>query len=143
MTQIDSIRQLYRLADKLVLEGYESDLLPGYRFMAFERAAKEIRLASNALQRISESECNGIERYDSKARMRLASWTDSDQLSADRRRAKHEARIIDALSCLLGPWLFNRAIQLEFQRDPRGSMLQVNIVQRSGPEFVIHGVAYW
>lgn len=76
---------------------------------------RELRRIAMRLQRYSELECCGIERWDAKAGMRLASWTDADQSRVDRLEAKalREAEVI-AKSCGLSVYR---------QSDPRGLQL--------------------
>jgi hypothetical protein len=125
--QTESLRQLYRIADALERQGFELPGESGFRFHEFNWSARELRLAASTLQRISESECNGIERYDHKARMRLASWTDADQANADKRRAKQEIRAMEALKSIFGPELMRDAIRVHFQGDPRGAMIVLDL----------------
>jgi hypothetical protein len=114
MNQHETTRQLFRISDKLI------DGTPDSDFGAFSSAARIIRLACARLHRISESECNGIERYDAKARMVLASWNDKDQESADKRRAKAESDIAAAFARHFG-----QRVAVTFQNDPRGAPVRV------------------
>lgn len=101
-------------------------------------AAPELRRAAFILNRISEQECNGIERWDSKAKMMLGSWTEADQARADKRRAKAESRVKAALVVAYGAdW--DNAFTLEFQGDPRGAPVYLN----SATDHARHLVAIW
>lgn len=115
--QYESMRTLYRLADDLDVG------TGGFDKTAF--TARELRLASATLLRISEQECNGIERWDAKAKMRLASWTEEDQTRSEARRAKQEKRVMDALESFFDAETFKR-LRVEFQGDPRGAMIIIS-----------------
>lgn len=93
---------------------------PGYD--AATNAATVLRSCAGRLSRIAESECNGIERWDSKAGMRLASWTEADQARADRLTAKAES---EARAAVLH--LFGDAVTVAFQGDPRGAPIGLYI----------------
>lgn len=112
--QDDTMRALYRIGERLT----DNETFAAAGFDDVLRAAKAILSASRRLQRISEQECNGIERYDAQARMRLASWTDADQASADKRRAKAENDAREAFASIFGDPVTHYAIT--FQGDPRG-----------------------
>jgi hypothetical protein len=114
MNQHETMRQLYRIADKV------GDAWRSEGWDATSDAARIIRLGAKRLQRISESMCNGIERYDSKAGRVLASWTEADQASADKRRDKAEFEIAAAFA-----GLFGARVAVTFQNDPRGAPVRV------------------
>lgn len=74
-----------------------------------------IRMGIRA-QRLALQRCNGVERYDAKARRMLASWTDADEERAD----KSTARIRKDASALLEPY---GATDVSVAGDPRGFCL--------------------
>lgn len=78
-------------------------------------AEKLIRLGKRAA-RIAEQKCNGIQRYDSAARMMLASWTDDDETRAE----KAIARIEKEAGEILAPY---GATDIKAHGDPRGFCL--------------------
>ena len=116
MNQHEATRQLFRIADRLESAGRAT----ASGFDLYSDAARSIRLASKRLQRISESQCNGIERWDAKAGRVLASWTESDDASADKRRDKAESAIAAAFASLFGD-----AVAVTFQNDPRGAPVRI------------------
>jgi len=116
--QTDTMRALYRIGERL--NDNEAFAAAGFDDVLW--AAKAILSASRRLQRISEQECNGIERWDNKARMRLASWTDADQASADKRSAKAQADAIAAFAAIFGDPVTHYAVT--FQGDPRGAPIR-------------------
>ncbi|MFG1205588.1 hypothetical protein [Xanthobacter flavus] len=44
------------------------------------------------VKRWAERACNGIERYDAKARRVLASWTEADEAAKDKADARHRTQ---------------------------------------------------
>ncbi len=117
----DLLRRMYRAADQTGLPA--GDVMAGARLL---------RLAAFQLGRIAESECNGIERWDSKARMVLASWTEADQARADRLTARHEQRARDALAVAYGA-SWGDVLEIKFQGDPRGAPFTVCEKVAEGP----------
>lgn len=116
--QDDTMRALYRIGERL----NDNETFAAAGFDDVLSAAKAILSASRRLSRIAEQECNGIERWDPKARMVLASWTDADQASADKRSAKAEADAIDAFRSIYGDPVTHYAVI--FQGDPRGAPIR-------------------
>jgi hypothetical protein len=116
----DLMKAIYR-AHELNREGFtiHSDL-----FAATLAACKAIASASRTRQTWAEKACNGVLRYDSKAGMTLASWTDLDEAAKDRADAKAAARIQAALAAIYGP-TWAEGITLELQNDPRGAMVKL------------------
>ncbi len=86
-----------------------------------------IRLGKRAA-RIAEQKCNGIERYDAKARMRLASWTESDETAAEKavERIEREARDILAKY---------GATDIHASGDPRGFCLRFRLASGRSNSF--------
>jgi hypothetical protein len=114
--QHDVMRTLFNLADRF-------DLMTDWDSMA--AIAREIRLSHRILERNAINRCNGVERWDSKAQMRLAQWTDDDEARADKSDAKAEARVRAAITDLFGGADAMRVHQVEvrFQGDPRGALI--------------------
>jgi len=82
------------------------------------------RLGKRAL-RIAEQKCNGIPRYDAKARQVLAHWTEEDEARAEKAIAKIEAA---ATKILTGYGADN----VKAHGDPRGYVLTFRLAsQRS------------
>lgn len=81
-----------------------------------DSAARKLTNAARALSRISEQECNGIERWDANLRRYVGSWTDEDQARADKLRVRHEQKAVAAWDGLGQP-----GFKLVFQGDPRGA----------------------
>lgn len=110
--QHDVMKTLYNLADRF-------DLMTDWDMVA--AIAKEIRLAHRILERNAVNRCNGIERWDSKAQMRIASWTIGDDVKADKSDAKAEARVRDAIAALFAGK--DHLVTVRFQGDPRGALI--------------------
>lgn len=115
----DLLRVLYRLHE------YE----PGFQlsnasYSDKADAALALVKSSRALKRMAVARCNGIPRYDAKARMVLASWTDDDETRAERADKRAETRIRDAMVTIYGSDWADR-IDLECQGDPRGAMVKL------------------
>jgi hypothetical protein len=119
--QHDVMKTLYGLMGRMKLES------KGWDVTAF--AAREIRLAHRILDRNAINRCNGIERWDAQAQMRLASWTDDDEARADRLDARAEARVRDALRALFGDR--KGEVSIHFQGDPRGALI---VIQPAGAQ---------
>jgi hypothetical protein len=124
--QHDVMKTLYNLADRFDLQ------LQGWDHTA--HIAREIRLSHRILERNAINRCNGIERWDSKAQMRLAQWTDDDEARADKSDAKAEARVRAAITDLFGGADAMRVHQVEvrFQGDPRGALIVLEPLGSNG-----------
>lgn len=112
MNRHETTSELYRLADKIAATTCGFD--------AMSAAANEIRLASKALQRINERECNGIPGPDGYMK-----WDDEDQERADKQRERHEKRVIEALGSAFALNILP-LLDIEFQGDPRGAPVIVH-----------------
>jgi hypothetical protein len=119
--QHEVMKTLYGLMGRMKLES------KGWDVTAF--AAREIRLAHRILDRNATARCNGIERWDEQARMRLASWTDDDEARAEKSDARAEARVRDALREFFGDRKGEVAVY--FQGDPRGALI---VIQPAGAQ---------
>lgn len=87
-------------------------------------ACISLATAARTLLLNAEKRCNGIQRWDEKARMVLASWTDEDEAKAQKSDEKAEDIAKGAIATLYGAnW--PQIIDLEFQGDPRGAMIKV------------------
>ena len=64
-------------------------------------------------QRLGEKRCNGVQRYDAKARLVLASWTEADEQAAERVAEKIKAEAL----AILEPY---GATLVTVTGDPRG-----------------------
>ena len=103
------------LAAVLACENGGPDLGNPPPYAAACDAEKLIRLGKRAA-RIAKQRCNGIQRYDAKARQTLATWTDDDEARAEKATAKVEA---DARA-ILEPY---GASDIKAHGDPRGFVL--------------------
>jgi hypothetical protein len=111
--QHDVMKTLYNLADRFDLQ------LQAWDHTA--TIAREIRLSHRILERNAVNRCNGIERWDSKAQMRLAQWTDEDEARAEKSDAKAEARVRAAIAALFAGK--DHLVNVRFQGDPRGALI--------------------
>lgn len=97
----------------------------------YYRAAKDaeslVRLGKRAA-RIAEQRCNGIQRYDVKARMVLASWTEDDEARAD----KAASRIEKEAAAILQPY---GATEINANNDPRGFGLRFRLASGRSNSF--------
>jgi hypothetical protein len=119
---LDLLSRIYRLMDR---DPSAFDPGPSGHNAYSNRLAAciSLRLAANGLQRWAEKACNGIPRYDAKARQVLNSWTDADETAKDKAQARYEAKAREALAVIFGDKL--AGLHIEFQRDPRGAMVKV------------------
>lgn len=124
--QHDVMKTLYGLMGRYGLES------KGWDITAF--TAREIRLAHRILDRNAVNRCNGIERWDDKAKMRLAQWTDADEARAEKSDARAEARVRAALNTFFGDKA--KEFEIRFQRDPRGALI---VVELAGTESRVAG----
>lgn len=114
------LRSIYRLHE--VEPGFQINTAASYGDIA--NAAESLVRAARSLHRTAEARCNGIERWDAQARMRLASWTDADEAKADKADARATDRAKAALAAIYGAdW--SERIDLETQGDPRGAMVKL------------------
>ena len=120
--QHEIMRTLYQLMDRMKLQSQ------GWDVTLF--TAREIRLAHRILNRNAINRCNGIERWDAQAQMRLASWTDDDEARAERSDAKAEARVRDALREFFGDR--RGEVSVHFQGDPRGALIVIEPAGANG-----------
>lgn len=75
--------------------------------------------------------CNGIPRYDDKARQVLASWTAEDDAKRDATRDKARAAITRALSDAFGTLPAGR-VNVSLQGDPRGAPVILTVESSFG-----------
>lgn len=75
--------------------------------------------------------CNGIPRYDDKARQVLASWTAEDDAKRDATRDKARAAITRALSDAFGTLPAGR-VTVSLQGDPRGAPVIITVESSFG-----------
>jgi hypothetical protein len=127
--QHDVMKTLYKIADRF-------DLMTDWDSMA--AIAREIRLSHRILDRNAINRCNGIERWDSKAQMRLASWTDEDEAKADKSDAKAEARVRAAIFALFAGK--DHLVTVSFQGDPRGALI---VLEQNGQGVFNSRIAGW
>lgn len=128
--QHEVMKTLYGLINRMKLESKGWDQTT--------RIAREIRLAHRILDRNAIARCNGIERWDAQARMRLASWTDDDEARAEKSDARAEARVRDALRALFGDRKSEVAVR--FQGDPRGALI---VIEPAGADGSGSRLASW
>lgn len=98
---------------------------PYYR--AATDAETLVRLGKRAA-RIAVQRCNGIERYDAKARQVLASWTEEDEARAD----KSSERIVKEAAEILAPY---GAADVSAHGDPRGFVLKFRLASGRSNSF--------
>ena len=110
----EMLTQAYRLHDRDIWPLREVD------YSEKLRACRMIARHARTLLRNAEKRCNGIMRYDVKARMMLASWTEQDESRAEKSDAKAESFIRQAAAILWDDGI----VDIEFQRDPRGAMVK-------------------
>lgn len=117
---LDLIKQVYRLIDR-----DPATFCPetGSTYTDKLLGCEGLLRAAGTLQRWAEKACNGIERYDAKAKMRLASWTEADEAAKDKAQERAEKKALAALALIFGEKL--AGLHIEFQRDPRGAMIKV------------------
>jgi hypothetical protein len=84
-----------------------------------------IRSEAMRLSNLGERECNGVMQPDG-----FMGWTEKDQAKADNMRAGAETRAKQAFEQLFDRATLDR-IEIEFQGDPRGPSIIVNI--KGGP----------
>ena len=94
---------------------YDNYNLPSGTMSVFD-AAPQLVKASRALQRLNELECNGV--YDWQTRQYR--WNESDQLKADKKREKIDAKVSAIIAQLFGD-----KIAIEFNHDPRGAPIKL------------------
>lgn len=87
-------------------------------------AAESIIRAARIMDRNAVKRCTGIERWDAKARMVLASWTEADEAKAEKSDDKAEAMVRAALAVIYGA-TWQERIDLETCGDPRGPMIKI------------------
>lgn len=117
---LDLLKQVYRLIDK-----EPATFCPeaGSTYSDKLEGCEKLRRASGTLLRWAEKACNGIERWDAKAKMRLASWTEADEAAKDKAQDRAEKMALTALHLIFAEKL--NGLTVEFQRDPRGAMIKL------------------
>lgn len=104
--------------------------LPGFDFspyMAAKDAESLVRLGETAA-RVALQRCNGIERYDEKARRVLASWTEQDEARAD----ETIARVEKQAQAILAPY---GVTAVSAHGDPRGFCLKFRLASGRSNSF--------
>lgn len=128
--QHDVMKTLYGLLERFQIES------KGWDVTAF--TAREIRLAHRILDRNATNRCNGIERWDRKAQMICAQWTEEDEARAEKSDARAEARVRAALDTFFGDKA--KEFKVYFQGDPRGALI---VVETAGHGVYGSRVAGW
>ena len=91
-------------ATNIELNLYRSQLLrAGVNAYHLETACKSIARHAARIRRHQVNACNGIQRWDVRAQMVLASWTKQDAEKAERETDASRAAIRDALKQFLTP----------------------------------------
>lgn len=89
------------------------------------RPAADLRRSAMRLQSLNELACNGVMRWDEKARRMLPAWDENDESRNERatEKAREKAR-----AAMVGIFGANWAgfYELEFQRDPRGAPIKIH-----------------
>lgn len=116
---LEQTRTVYRLHD--VEPGFQIADAPMWKVAD---AVADIIRAARTMDRNAVNRCNGIERWDAKAGMRLAEWTDADEAKAERSDERAEAKVKAALAVIYGATWADR-IEMETQGDPRGAMVKL------------------
>lgn len=96
-------------------------------YQAAKDAETLVRLGKRAA-RIAVQQCNGIERYDSKAGRVLASWTEADEARAERQKDAIEK----AATAILNPY---GATKVSASGDPRGFCLRFRLASGRSNSF--------
>lgn len=125
---LDLAKQVYRLIDK-----EPATFCPnaGSTYSEKLEGCDKLRRAAASLQRWAEKACNGIERWDAKAKMRLATWTDADEAAKEKAQDRAEKLALTALHLIFAEKL--NGLNVEFQRDPRGAMIKLYRKGESSP----------
>jgi hypothetical protein len=90
---------------------------PGLSAYRVARDAEALIRLGRKAQRLAETQCNGVERWDAKAQRRLAQWTEQDAARND--KARHKVRLeVDRILCAYG------AQPCEVYGDPRGFVIK-------------------
>lgn len=114
------LRSIYRLHE--VEPGFQVDAASSYGVIA--DGAEAIIRAARIMDRNAVKRCNGIERWNGRARMVLASWTEADEAKAEKSDDAAEAKVKAALAAIYGATWPER-IDLETCGDPRGPMVKL------------------
>jgi len=83
---VASMESRLELAAVLALEGKVAAPLQ------IANDVKKLLSIASKVQRITESECNGIERYDHQLKRSVPQWTDNDQAHADKQLESARAK---------------------------------------------------
>lgn len=120
--KLEAISGLYHALERADIHGI-------FTFREVSEMADTLRISGNSLRRIHENECNGIERWDAKTGMRVASWTDEDQQKADKAIERYRFKalsVVDKINELvkISP-LVAAPIVVGFNSDPRGPAIKL------------------
>jgi hypothetical protein len=114
--KLDAIRSLYGAIERAGMSG-------AFRFRDVEEMAVAFSKAARALDRINLARCNGVERWDAKAGMRLASWHPEDEERAERLETKHRDNALKVLDRLNAG--HRSPFTIRWNCDPRGASIQL------------------
>jgi len=115
------LKTLYRLHNM----GLPAFQMTDSHYGAKLAACKDIASAAALRGRWAVKACNGVQRYDAKAKVWLATWTEADCVKHGKSDYLTETRIHAALVTLFGTDWQNRIV-LELQGDPRGAMVKLH-----------------
>lgn len=116
----EALRRVY--AQHECEPGFQIDAAASYGQIA--DSVETIIRAARTMDRNAVNRCNGIERYDAKAKMRLGSWTEADEAKAEKSDERAEAKVTAALAVIYGATWAER-IELQTYGDPRGPMVEL------------------
>jgi hypothetical protein len=117
--KLDAIRELYTAIER-------ADMGGAFRFRDVEDMAAQLAKAARVLDRINVDRCNGIERWDPAARMRLASWTEEDEARAEKLALRH-ANAALAIVHRLNAESMLVPFSIRFNGDPRGASIKLYV----------------
>lgn len=117
-TKIDAIRNLYAAIER-------ANMGSAFRFREVEEMAGQLRRAAAGLDRINLARCNGVERWDAAARMRLATWTDEDESKAGKAESRHRAKVAEIVDKLNAESFLRGTFTVRFGGDPRGASVRI------------------
>ena len=117
MTQREIQKAIYRFFER----GIENPARVG-GYAGVVEAARTLRLAAAALDRVNLSRCNGVSYYDSQLGRVMQKWDDADEAAAQRKEARHEKRAREAVAAMFGD-----AVSVALQGDPRGASVRLYV----------------
>lgn len=120
-------------SEKIELALYRSGMLrKNINGLHLQEACKALSRHIARISRWRLAQCNGIDRWDSKAHGFFASWTDEDQARADKETAESKAAIQKALRQFAAP-----GVVFKWYSDPRaGAVVRLSNKQNTRDCFI-------